>query len=205
MYREGTQPAARAGVSKSIVIRLIENQQWLEDVAETVQPVVQDALQQVGDGVKDLLHGTWLGHPLHPVLTDIPVGAWTAAMAMDSVELISGREDLGGAADLAVGVGLLGAVGAAVTGATDWSETSGDARRVGMMHAILNVAAAGLYATSLAMRRTGSRRAGIGLSMLGYAIASTSAYLGGHLVFGESVGVEARDEGEWEERYLPHA
>lgn len=188
---------------KTLPIALVERQEWLEDVAEVVQPAVQDALRQLGDGVKDLLHGKFLGHPLHPVLTDIPVGAWTAAMMIDAVELISGEDGAGGAADLAVGIGLAGALGAAVTGAADWSETSGRARRVGVAHALLNVAATGLYATSLAMRRTGSRRAGIGVSLLGYAIASASAYLGGHLVFGESVGVEATDDGPWEERYLP--
>ncbi len=190
---------------KTLPITLVERQEWLEDVAEAVQPAVQDALRQLGDGVKDLLHGKWLGHPLHPVLTDIPVGAWTAAMMIDAVELITGDDGAGGAADLAVGVGLAGALGAAVTGAADWSETSGSARRVGVAHALLNVAATGLYATSLAMRRSGSRRAGIGVSLLGYAIASASAYLGGHLVFGESVGVEGTDEGAWEERYLPRA
>ena len=70
---------------------------------------------------------------------------------------------------------------------------------------LMNITATGLYATSLVMRKTGSRRAGIGVSLLGYAIASASAYLGGHLVFGESVGVEGSDGGEWTDRYLPHA
>ncbi|HEX2122870.1 MAG TPA: DUF2231 domain-containing protein, partial [Thermoanaerobaculia bacterium] len=129
---------------KTLPIALVERQEWLEDVAEAVQPAVQDALRQLGDGVKDLLHGKWLGHPLHPVLTDIPVGAWTAAMMIDAVELITGNDGAGDAADLAVGVGLAGALGAAVAGAADWSETSGSARRIGVAHALLNVAATGL-------------------------------------------------------------
>jgi uncharacterized membrane protein len=203
MYREGTQPAALAIMEKTLPIRLVEEQRWLGSLGETLQPLVQDALQSLGDGAKDLLHGKWLGHPLHPVLTDIPVGAWTAALVIDAVELISGNDGAGDAADLAVGVGLAGALGAAVAGAADWSETDGSARTIGVAHALLNVAATGLYATSLAMRRGGSRRAGIGVSLLGYAIASASAYLGGHLVFGESIGVEGTDEGKWEERYLP--
>ena len=188
-------------MTKSLPVRLTEQQQWLEDLAETIQPVVQDTLDQLGDGVKDLLHGKWLGHPLHPVLTDVPVGAWTVALAIDAIELMSDDEDVGGVADFAVGVGLAGALGAAVTGAADWSETDGNARRVGMLRALLNVAATGLYATSLVMRCGGARRAGIGVSMLGYAIASASAYLGGHLVFGESIGVEGSDARAWEERY----
>jgi uncharacterized membrane protein len=190
-------------MSKSLPIRLIEQQRWLEDLADNVQPAVRDLLENLGDEVKDLLHGKWLGHPLHPVLTDIPVGAWTAALVMDAVELMSGNESLGDAADLAVGVGLAGAVGAAVTGATDWSETEGRARTVGIAHALLNVAATGLYATSLAMRRSGSRRSGIGVSLLGYALASAAGYLGGHLVFSESVGVEGTGSDEWTERFLP--
>jgi uncharacterized membrane protein len=190
-------------MSKALPIRLIERQPWLAELGETLQPVVQNLLDDLGDEVRDLLHGKWLGHPLHPVLTDIPVGAWTAALMLDGVELMSGSEGAGNAADLAIGVGLAGAVGAAVTGAADWSETEGKARTIGVTHALLNVAATSLYATSLVMRRSGSRRAGVGVSLLGFALASASAYLGGHLVFGESVGVEGTDSGEWTERYLP--
>ncbi len=192
-------------MAKNLAIGILERQRWLDNLGESLQPLVLETLEQLGDGMKDLLHGKWLGHPLHPVLTDVPVGAWTVAMMIDAAELISGNEDLSGAADLAVGVGLAGAVGAAVTGAADWSETDGRARTIGTAHALLNVAATGLYATSLMMRRTGARRAGIGVSLLGYAIASASAYLGGHLVFGESIGVEGSGSGDWEERYLPRA
>lgn len=192
-------------MAKNLAIQLIEQQGWLDAFGEEMQPLVQEILRQLGDGAKDLLHGTWLGHPLHPALTDVPIGAWTMAMLFDAVELISENEDVRGAADLAVGVGLAGALGAAVTGAADWSETEGKARTIGVAHALMNITATGLYATSLVMRKTGSRRAGIGVSLLGYAIASASAYLGGHLVFGESIGVEGSDGGDWTERYLPHA
>src|SRR5688572_10181712 len=96
------------------------------------------------------------------------------------------------AADTAVGIGLAGAVGAAVTGLADWSETAGAdrAQRVGAMHGILNVAATTCYALSLAQRIRGQRKSGVSLSMIGFAIASASAYLGGHLVFGEQIGVD---------------
>ena len=192
-------------MAKNLAIQLIEQQGWLDGLGEALQPVVQELLRELGREGKDILHGKWLGHPLHPVLTDIPVGAWTVAMVMDALELMSGSEDAGSAADLAVGIGLAGALGAAVTGATDWSETEGKARTVGVAHALLNIAATGCYATSLVMRKTGARRAGIGVSLIGYAIASASAYLGGHLVFGESVGVEGSDRGDWTDRYLPRA
>src|SRR5436190_1160054 len=159
-----------------------------------VQPAVRQLLHTLGDGVADLLQGKWLRHPVHPALTDVPVGAWTAALAMDAVELMSDSDGVSDAADLAVGVGVAGALAAAVTGIADWSEVDDEpARKIGVAHALLNVTAVGLYTTSLIMRRTGSRRAGIGVSLLGYAVASVSAYLGGHLVFGEGVGVESRE------------
>ena len=174
------------------IINAITDQKWIEGSAEPLQKAVRGAF--VGDGgreVKNFLHGTWLGHPLHPLLTDIPVGAWTAALALDALEGISGRKECGSAADLAITVGLLGAVGSAVTGITDWSETDGSARRVGLIHGLLNVAATTLYTASLFMRkRKRSRQSGVAISMLGYAVASTAAYLGGHLVFGEQVGVD---------------
>ncbi len=185
----------------SIAVTLVDRQRWLNEVADLVQEPLREAL--AASGLKDFLHGKWLGHPLHPVLTDIPVGAWTAALVIDAVEMISGDEDVGGAADLAVGVGLAGALGAAVAGVTDWTETEGRARRIGVAHALLNVAATGLYATSLVMRRTGARRAGVGLSLLGYAVASASAYLGGHLVFNESIGVEGSEPDDFEGRFMP--
>jgi len=146
-----------------------------------VQKLVREALQ---GPIKNFLHGTWLGHPLHPVLTDIPVGAWTAALFYDLV----GEER---AADIAIGVGLVGALGSAVTGLTDWSETDDRARSVGLVHGTLNVVATALYTASLLMRKEKtSRQSAIALSTLGYATAFASAYLGGHLVFSEQVGVD---------------
>jgi nitrite reductase/ring-hydroxylating ferredoxin subunit/uncharacterized membrane protein len=188
MYR-GTQDADTEIMTSDSVIQAIDGQNWLDGVADAAQPVVRELLGSAGE-LKDILHGVWLGHPLHPVLTDIPIGAWTVAMAFDAVELIRGDDDLGGAADLAVGIGLAGALGSAITGAADWSETDGRARKIGVVHALLNITATGLYATSLAMRRSGSRRAGIGLSLLGYALSSAAGYLGGHLAFGEQIGVD---------------
>jgi len=174
------------------IITAIANQKWIEDSAQPLQQAVRGAF--VGDAGRDLknfLHGTWLGHPLHPALTDIPIGAWSVALALDALEGISGRKECGTAADLAIGIGLAGAVGSAITGITDWAETDPPARRVGLLHGLLNVAATTLYATSLVMRkRKRTRQSGIALSMLGYALASTAAYLGGHLVFGEQVGVD---------------
>src|SRR5215216_3321602 len=180
-------------MSSSVAIDLIDRQQWLDQVSDALQPAIAGAFQAagtVGQKLEDCLHGTWLGHPLHSVLTDVPIGAWTAALVLDAMDEMSGREEFGQGADAAVAVGIVGAIGSAVTGLTDWHKTDGAARRIGITHGLMNATALALYATSMVCRRRKDRRAGRGLSFLGYAIASASAYLGGHLVYGEQIGVD---------------
>src|SRR5438270_13500800 len=106
----------------------------LDRVAKPVADAVHQALPQ--GVVKDVLSGTWLGHPLHPLLTDIPIGSFTSAAALD---LIGGTRARPGA-DALVAVGLLSSLPTAVAGAADWSETYGDDQRVGVVHALANVA-----------------------------------------------------------------
>ena len=155
------------------LIKAVEQQEALDRLSNQIQPFIRDTFESagpVGRDVKNFLHGTWLGHPLHPALTDVPLGAWTAAFALDAMESISGRRELGSGADVAIAVGLVGAAGAAITGLTDWSETNGRARKVGLLHGILNAGATTLYASSLVLRRKNKRRAGLGFAMLGYAV-----------------------------------
>jgi len=174
------------------IVTAMANQKWIDASTDPLQKAVRNLFGgEAGRELKNFLHGTWLGHPLHPVLTDIPLGAWTVALALDALEGLSRRKECGAAADLAIGVGLIGAVGSAVTGITDWSETDDPARKVGLLHGLLNVTATTLYTTALFMRKNRrSRQSGIAVSMLGFAVASTAAYLGGHLVYGEQVGVD---------------
>jgi nitrite reductase/ring-hydroxylating ferredoxin subunit/uncharacterized membrane protein len=193
-------------MASEALINMIERQDLLEQASEAIQPVVTNAFKAAGPAgqeVKNFLHGTWLGHPLHPVLTDVPLGAWTVALALDAMEAISGRREFGPGADAAIAVGLAGAVGSAVTGLTDWSETSGRARKVGLAHGLLNVGATLLYTTSFVMRRRKKRSAGLGLAMLGYAVSSAAAYLGGHLVYGEQIGVDHTAAQELPEDFVP--
>lgn len=182
-------------MARETAIDLIARQDWLERTANVVQPAVKRAFKvggRAGQKVKNFLNGTWFGHPLHPALTDVPLGSWTVAFVFDAMSGRNGRKDYARAADAAVAIGLVGAAGAAVTGLTDWSATGGQARarRIGLMHGLLNVGATALYGASLWMRRRGDRRTGRNLARLGYAVSLSSAYLGGHLVFGEQIGVD---------------
>ena len=165
--------AAKGSQVGDAALAVVERQEWLDVVGDRLQKAVGAAFQAGGDvgrRVRDFLHGTWLGHPLHPALTDIPLGAWTVALVLDA----AGTRDRGlaQAADAAIGVGIAGAAGAAVTGLTDWQHTVGGDRRVGVGHALLNTAALALYVTSLALRRRGLRGAGRGLAALGFIVAS---------------------------------
>ena len=175
------------------VVDTIDRPELIEPVAEVMQKAVTGVFAAGGAPcrqVENALHGTWLGHPLHPMLTDVPIGAWTAALALDGMAAISGREEVCRAADAAMVVGLGGAASTAVTGLSDWQYTSGRARRVGVAHGLLNVGSVVLYATSLLLRRRGARAAGRGLAALGYAVSTAAAYLGGELVFGQRIGVD---------------
>src|SRR4028118_968323 len=83
---------------------------WLDGVAETMERAFEPVLGQGAPrGPRDLLYGTWLGHPLHSAVITVPVGSWSATMIFD----LMGEER---AADLRPGLGLRGAVRAAGTG-----------------------------------------------------------------------------------------
>ncbi len=168
------------------------DQPWLDAVGKPLSEAVRALFQNggaAGRTAKNALHGVWLGHPLHPVLTDVPIGAWTTALALDAREVASGDEGYGRAADFAIGLGLAAAVGAAVTGLNDWSETAGRSRRLGLIHGLLNLTATGFVAASYVLRRNGSRTAGRGTALAGYAVAAAAAYLGGTLVYQDRIGV----------------
>jgi nitrite reductase/ring-hydroxylating ferredoxin subunit/uncharacterized membrane protein len=188
---------AKEKINTSLVQRrlmnAIDRQEWLEEGGSALQNAVGSTFEAAGGAgksVKDFLHGVWLGHPLHPVMTDIPIGAWTAALVMDCAELLGRRRDLAPGADAAIGVGLLGATGAALSGLADYRETYGRSTKVGFLHAALNTVSTALYTTSYFLRKTKARRTAIGLSIAGYAVAGVAAFLGGELVYGEQMGVD---------------
>jgi nitrite reductase/ring-hydroxylating ferredoxin subunit len=175
------------------VTGLIDRQDWLGPVADTVQESIRSvyaAAGPAGQQVKNFLHGTWLGHPLHAVLTDVPLGAWTVALLLDALEDAANQHELAPAADLAVIVGLAGAGGAALAGLTDWEHLGGRAGKVGLVHGAMNTTATLLYIGSLLCRRNGQRAAGRALAYMGYKLAAASAYLGGELVYSQQIGVD---------------
>jgi nitrite reductase/ring-hydroxylating ferredoxin subunit/uncharacterized membrane protein len=171
----------------------IDRQSWLDKISSNMQEVVRGFFDKGGPGllkVRDFLHGVWLGHPLHPVLTDIPIGAWSAAIVLDTIEASTGNRSIGKGADTAVKVGVVGAVGAAVTGVVDWQHTSSRPRRIGSAHAMLNSISLAFFVASLMSRSSRNRQAGRNLALAGFLTSTAAAYLGGHLVYGLKIGVD---------------
>lgn len=135
--------------------------------------------------VKDALHGVWLGHPLHPLLTDLPIGFWTSAFVLD---LVGGCRSQP-AADALIGVGVVSALPTAAAGLADWTELNEPERRTGLVHAAANIAATALYGLSFLARRKGRRGRGVVLAMAGATAATAGGFLGGHLTFRRGAGV----------------
>jgi len=135
--------------------------------------------------LRDALHGVWLGHPVHPMLVQVSVGAWLSASILD---FTGGGEK---ASRQLVGAGLAAAVPAALAGAADWSEQHEQQMRVGVLHAAGNVLASGIYGASLLSR---SPRTGRALRLAGLAAVSVSGLLGGHISFRLAGGANHAEE-----------
>jgi nitrite reductase/ring-hydroxylating ferredoxin subunit len=165
------------------LVRRIERFTALDKVAKPLAGLVGKAVRP--RGVRNLLSGTKLGHPAHPMLTDLPIGAWSMSALLDTVGGASAEP----AADLLIGAGILSAIPTAMTGLNDWSDTIGGETRVGVVHAGANVAALGLYGASLLARRGGRRGRGKALGFAGLGVLMVGGYLGGHLSFARAVNV----------------
>jgi nitrite reductase/ring-hydroxylating ferredoxin subunit len=137
--------------------------------------------------VKDALSGTWLGHALHPLLTDVTIGTLTSAVMLDWL----GGEKAQPAAERLIAIGLASAVPTVSSGYSDWADTevaSDSVRRIGIVHAATNATAASLFAASWAARRRGG--SGRLLALAGGGALAAAGYLGGHLTLAEGVGVD---------------
>ena len=166
------------------LIQRIEHAAALDRVAKPLAEAVTKLVEPRPR--KDLLSGTWLGHPLHPMLTDIPIGSWTSAFVLD---LFGGRASRK-AADALIAIGVVTALPTAAAGLSDWSDTMGEERRIGVAHAAGNVVALACYTSSLVLRRRGKRFKGVAVSMAGAAAATVGGYLGGHLTYRQGVNVD---------------
>lgn len=143
----------------------------------------QAVTSRLGPGpVKDALSGTWIGHPLHPVLVTVPIGAFSGAVLLD----LFGTEGI--AARRLIAVGLVSAVPTAAAGLSDWGDTQGAERRVGVAHALANVVGLSLLTGSWLARRSGGR--GQLLAVSGLGVIGLGGWLGGHLAYALGVGVD---------------
>jgi nitrite reductase/ring-hydroxylating ferredoxin subunit/uncharacterized membrane protein len=172
-------------------------QPFAERLSDTLQHIIQVVVgsqRKPPRRLKSLLNGTWFGHPLHPVITDIPVAAWMITAVFDVLWLISPTAFAWAArgAEVTVLLGLLGALGAIVTGLTDWSDTYGAERGVGLNHALFNALATMLYLVSFVLRLLQAPGDSILTAIIGFVgLASViyAAYLGGDMAFTKGTGV----------------
>ncbi|MFI5889913.1 Rieske 2Fe-2S domain-containing protein [Actinoplanes sp. NPDC051513] len=158
----------------------LEEAQALDPVSDRLQGAVQAIAKP--QWLRDVLHGTWLGHPLHPVLVQLPIGSFVSAAILD---LLPGRSR---SATVLIAAGVAGVAPAVAAGWLDWSQLTKDRRRVGLVHATTNAIAVGLYATSLVARLRGRTARGKAFGFAGLTVAGLGAYLGGHLSYAQSAG-----------------
>lgn len=165
------------------LISRVEGAAALDGLAKPVVDIVAKVVKP--RPVRNALSGTYIGHPMHPMLTDLPIGAWGAATLLDLI----GGESARPAADKLVAVGALAAVPTAAAGLNDWSDTYGPETRVGFVHAAAIHAALAAYVASLVARRRGRRGLGKALGLLGFGALTAGGYLGGYLSFVKGTNV----------------
>ena len=161
-------------------VTALEDATTLDRLATPVRESVQRLL---GTGiVRDALHGVWLGHPLHPVLVQVPIGAFTSAAILD---LLPGE---GPAADALIATGIIASGPAMASGLADWSQMHEQQQRVGIVHAAANTVGLLMYGVSLVARRRGHRGGAKVWSLAGLGVLSFGGFLGGHLAFRQAAG-----------------
>jgi nitrite reductase/ring-hydroxylating ferredoxin subunit/uncharacterized membrane protein len=176
----------------------IEDMEALDRVADLVQRFISRIVPQESVR-KDLLSGTWLGRPLHPVLTDVVIGTWASAAALD----VLGDRRAEKAADQLVSLGTVAALPTIAAGLSDWAELWGAQQRVGSVHALGNATAVSLQIFSIKARRSGKRKKACLLSLTSMVIAGASANLGGYLSFVKGVGVNQTAFEDWPQEWTP--
>jgi uncharacterized membrane protein len=167
----------------------IESNPSIDALSERIQPLARRAGEPPAG---DVLRGRWLGHALHPLLTDLPLGCFLAAGLLD---VVGGRKGQRSAQRL-IGLGLLAVPATVASGLAEWDQLrQPETRRIGTAHAMGNGVAAACYFLSWRARRRGRHLTGMTLGMVGGSIAVVTGYLGGHLSFARGAGVEDRGVG----------
>jgi nitrite reductase/ring-hydroxylating ferredoxin subunit len=166
------------------LLELAEDLPVVENGAEALGAALQPFRESPrGRKVFDVLHGRTLGHALHPALSDLPIGFWSGTVLLDTMGEHRAAGILGTAG---VGAG----VATAITGVADWTVSDGPDRRAGLVHGVLQTVALGVHGASLVARRAGRVGTARALAAAGLGLATGSAYLGGHLVFGRGLMVD---------------
>jgi nitrite reductase/ring-hydroxylating ferredoxin subunit/uncharacterized membrane protein len=166
-------------------IRVLAGLEALDPPAKKIAKKVRDLTKP--RPVKEALSGSWLGHPLHPVLTDVTIGTFTSAVLLDWL----GGKRSRPATERLIALGLASTLPTVASGYSDWADTevaSDAVRRIGIVHSAANATASWLFAASLVARRRGG--SGRALALAGCATLVGSGYLGGHMTFAEGVGVD---------------
>ncbi|GAA2048182.1 DUF2231 domain-containing protein [Williamsia deligens] len=169
----GSSPIGRA-------LAAAEGVSALDGLAQTTTRLLAPVL---GGGLGNVLRGSWLGHPLHPVLVTVPIGAWTAAPVFD----LTGRP---AAAQTLVTIGLAAAVPAATAGLAEYTTLDTPQRRVALLHAATNSVAMTTLVGSMIARKKGFATRALALTVAGLGITGVSGALGGHLSYVQAAGVQ---------------
>lgn len=169
----------------------VEKWQWLSEVNERVTAVVDPVYDRFrANPAVELAHGgRWMGHSLHPALSDLPIGLWAGSLLLDGLNKDTGgrgRLDPSGTLSAA---GLAAAAATAATGVADWSVSDGDDRKTGLFHGLLNVAGMVLQGASLAARVSGHRGTAKAFGAGSFAVTAAAGFVGGHLVQGRALMV----------------
>ncbi len=164
---------------------------WLRTLSDRLTGVLGPFRERHQDNLLlELLHGgRWIGHPLHPALSDLPIGLWAGVTVLDAVDRDPAPRRGIDAAGVLSAAGILAAGATAVTGLTDWTVSNDEDRRVGLFHGLLNTAALGLQCASLGTRLAGHRGTARALGGASLTVTAAAGYLGGHLVFAKGVMV----------------
>jgi nitrite reductase/ring-hydroxylating ferredoxin subunit/uncharacterized membrane protein len=164
---------------------------WLRTLSDRMAAVLVPIRERHQDNlVLELTHGgRWIGHPIHPALSDLPIGLWTGVMLLDVIDRDPAPRRGLDAAGMLSAAGILAAGATALTGLSDWTVSNDEDRRVGLFHGILNTVALGLQGASLSTRMAGRRSTARALGAASLTVTAAAGYLGGHLVFTKGVMV----------------